>query len=286
MRSYSINFFYRITLLSGFAILSSAKISAQQADAPDTSKLLSTVSKNTVAYKTFVIAANVEFPQSLQNYKDEAADYVEKFSSEKRTFLLHTYETGKKYFPKIITVLKRYQLPEELKVLIALESGFSANAISKAGAVGYWQIMDEVAKEYGLQIVTRDNNSRASKKRKDERKNFMKSTIAAAKYFSDRMMNLNNDLLLMVASYNCGIGTVKNAINKSPKTNPDFWDIKKFLPKETRNYVMNFIALNVIFTNYENFVNRQMLFAPKMVTMPVETPEVNNSIPFESINAD
>ena len=162
-------------------------------------------------------------------------------------------------FPKITSILHRYSLPNELKVLIALESGFVANAVSKAGAVGYWQLMDDVAKDYGLKI----NSIGAGipdKKIKDDRTNFIKSTTAAARYLKDRVRNLNNNILLVVAAYNWGVGHIWTAIRRCGKQNPTFWDIKKYLPEETRNYVMNFIALNVIFSNYERFANNSLVF--------------------------
>jgi membrane-bound lytic murein transglycosylase D len=170
-------------------------------------------------------------------------------------------------------------VPAEFAVLLALESAFNANAISSAGAVGYWQIMDDVAKEYGLKIVEGQKKGTVSIKDKkelanlkknkagkknptpvDERKNFLKSTHTAARYLKDRMRNLNNDWLLVAASYNWGVGNVWNALQRTGKINPDFWDIKNYLPTETKAYVMNFIALNVIFKNYKNFQLNNLCF--------------------------
>lgn len=220
----------------------------------DTTKLDNKISGNfTRKYESLLDSNNIKFPVNLQSNKEQSLEYIEKYSEKKRRDLISTYQKGKKYFPKVTEVLKRYQLPQELKVLIALESGFNANAISKAGAVGYWQIMDVVAKHYGLEI-----------KKNDDRKNLSKSTICAAKYLRDRRSTLNNDLLLMVASYNAGIGSVKKAMKKYGKPDADFWDIKKYLPAETRNFVMNFIALNVIFENYEKFVKKQLVFSPAL----------------------
>ena len=39
-----------------------------------------------------------------------------------------------------------------------------------------------------------------------------------------------------------------------------FRDVKNFLPAETRAYVMNFIALNVIFHNYDKFSKNTLCF--------------------------
>ena len=254
----------------------------------DTTKLIAGITKKLVPETKDVVAvANVEYPENLQDQKEQSLEYVENFSNKKRNYLINIYEKGKEYFPKVEEVLKRFQLPLELKVLIALESGFNGNAISKAGAVGYWQMMDKAAKEYGLHIVAGKHKQNGKLKKKDERKNFSKSTLAAAKYLRDRCMDLNNDLLLMVASYNCGVGRVWSSIKKCGKTDAGFWDIKKYLPAETRNYVMNFIALNVVFENYENFEKNQLVFDPALVENTEDnSPIYNNTLPPGTGNLD
>ena len=96
----------------------------------------------------------------------------------------------------------------------------------------------------------------------DDRKNFIRSTYAAARYLKDRSRNLNSDWLLIAASYNCGVGNVWEAMERCRKKDPTFWDIKNYLPPETRAYVMNFITLNVIFKNYEKFLKNNLCFKP------------------------
>lgn len=124
---------------------------------------------------------------------------------------------------------------------------------------------DAASLSYQSEKETRDAVAKGTKKNKkpvvkDDRKNFIKSTYAAARYLKDRTRNLDNDPLLVVASYNCGVGNVWEAMKKTGLSNPDFWDVKNYLPAETRSYVMNFIALNVIFHNYEKFVNNTLNF--------------------------
>ncbi len=257
-----------IKILCGLFIVTTINSDAI-ASSQDTTILLANNNISTPASVKIIKVANIIYPESFEEDKQQYIDYVQKFSNKKRDYLIRTYQRGKKYFPKVAVVLKSYHLPEELKVLIALESAFNPNAVSGAGAVGYWQIMDEVAKEYGLQIVDKKNASNPKNKKKDDRKNFTKSTLAAAKYLRDRCKNLNNDLLLIVASYNWGVGNVWQAMKKTGKSNPDFWDIKKHLPLETRNYVMNFIALNVIFENYDNFVKNKLVFNSESIEVPV-----------------
>lgn len=250
-------------------------------------KLLAAASAKDAGFIT--LEPNVVFPDVLAGNEENALAYIEKFSTNRKAYLIRTYNRSKKYFPKVTAVLKKHNLPQELKVLLALESAFNGNAVSKAGAVGYWQIMDEVAKEYGLKYVAQQTAAEKKKEAKkevlaktvnlaktkaakpkpavgkDDRKNFNKSTYAAARYLKDRSRNLDNNLLLMVASYNCGIGNVWDAMKKTGVDDPDFWDVKEYLPAETQAYVMNFITLNVIFNNYDKFSANNLIFTPTKV---------------------
>jgi len=224
----------------------------------------------------------IVFPELLEEDALNALSYMEKFSINRRAYLMRMYSKSKRFFPKVHTVLKKYNIPTEFAVLLALESAFNANAVSKAGAVGYWQIMDDVAKEYGLKIVEDQHKIKTAKpivkstpqssvkktvvKKKpemDDRKNFVKSTHTAAKYLKARMKNLDNNWLLIAASYNWGVGNVWNAMAASGKKKPTYWDIEHKIPAETKAYVMNFITLNVIFKNYDKFVNGKLDFKAK-----------------------
>ena len=245
-----------------------ASVKSLPADTSRKKMLADNIFENKVTIKE----TNVVFPEIISGHEKQSMDYIEKFVQNKRNYLLNIFSRSKKYFPKAKSILHKYNVPQEYVMLMALESGFKSNVVSSAGAVGYWQFMDEVAKEYGLRVAQKNMEKKIihrkgkkitiSKKRisPDDRKNFIKSTIAAARYLQDRMKNLDNDWLLVAASYNCGVGNVWDAMKRTGKTSPDFWDIKKYLPAETRAYVMNFITLNVISNNYENFCNNNMIF--------------------------
>ena len=193
---------------------------------------------------------SVLYPANLQDYRKQTKEYIKAFSKKEREYIIHIFSKGKKFFPKALEVLEKYDVPQELQMIPVLESDFNANAVSPAGAVGHWQFMATLAKEYGLRTGGKY----------DERRNFTKSTVAAAKFFRDQLDYFNDDLLLSVAAYNCGQGRIRSSVKKSGKADATFWDIKRYLPAETRRFVMNFIALNVIFSNYEKFLNKELNF--------------------------
>ena len=106
-----------------------------------------------------------------------------------------------------------------MKYLAVVESALNPVALSRVGACGLWQFMLPTGKSYGLEI-----NSLV-----DERRDPLKATEAACKYFKD-MYAIYGDWNLVLASYNCGPGNVNKAIRRSGgKT--DFWDIFPFYRK-------------------------------------------------------
>jgi membrane-bound lytic murein transglycosylase D len=212
--------------------------------------------------------ARVVYPAVLREHRDESKDYVKQFARKQRDYIIYMFSRGKNYFPKAAKIFAEYNIPQEFQMLPALESNFHAGAVSPAGAVGYWQFMSELGRDYGLHI-----NSKV-----DDRKNFTKSTIAAAKFFRDQLNFYNGDILLSVAAYNCGTGGVKVAMRKSGVENPDFWDIKKYLPTETRIFVMKFIALNVISANYHKFINHKLNFSePPLIQLAIKDSSNSDS---------
>lgn len=200
----------------------------------------------------------VLYPETLKEHREESKKYIKRYIREQHSYIALMFRRGKKYMPTAIKILDKYDVPREFRYLAALESNFSAHAVSPVGAVGYWQFMAPLAKQYGLEIGGKY----------DERKNFRKSTTAAAQFFRDQLEAYDGDILLTVASYNCGPGRVSSSIRRSGKKDADFWDIQEYLPSETRKFVKRFVALNVVSRNYDNFLDKSMDFdGPHSITI-------------------
>jgi membrane-bound lytic murein transglycosylase D len=144
------------------------------------------------------------------------------------------------YLPMIRTVFEASGLPLDLSYLPLIESAFSIRAYSRARAHGMWQFISATGRHYGLEIGSLV----------DERRDPVRSTEAAAAYLSD-LYGEFNDWYLALAAYNSGAGNVRRAIRKS--NSRDFWTLRRYLPRETRNYVPAFIASVIIAKNPEAF---------------------------------
>lgn len=168
------------------------------------------------------------------------AGYVSNYATRYSQHLQIMIDKGQPYFNMIEKVFRDNGIPEEMKYLAVIESSFNVNARSRVGAVGAWQFMAGTARIFGLSVG----------KKIDERKDFYKSTLAAAQFLNQLYAQFD-DWLLVVAAYNCGAGGVQRAIKASGRT--DFWGMQYFLPAESRNHVYKFIATGYILDRFNNF---------------------------------
>ncbi|MBV7532617.1 lytic transglycosylase domain-containing protein [Chitinophaga sp. sic0106] len=168
------------------------------------------------------------------------AGYVNNYATRYSQHLQIMIERGQPYFATVEKIFREHGIPEEMKYLAVIESSFNTNARSRVGAVGAWQFMAGTARIFGLSVG----------KKVDERKDFYKSTLAAAQYLN-QLYDQFGDWLLVVAAYNCGAGGVQRAMKASGRE--DFWGMQYFLPAESRNHVYKFIATGYILDRFNNF---------------------------------
>jgi len=162
-----------------------------------------------------------------------AKTFVADYTTKNRKSVIGIKDKGLVYLNMIDNIFTQHGLPTELKYLAIIESRLNSRAVSHVGAVGPWQFMAGTARDYGLVV-----NSK-----RDERKDYVKSTHAAARYLK-YLYNEFGDWLLVLAAYNGGPGYVYNAIKKSKSRN--FWVLQSYLPAESRNHVKRFISTHYI----------------------------------------
>lgn len=175
---------------------------------------------------------NPLLPYSAQ-VNPNAESYMQDYLQAHSKSLLQMKNWGQPYFNLIDNILSQYGLPRELKYVAVIESNLKTGATSWVGAAGPWQFMPETARQYGLVV-----NGYI-----DERRDYVKSTHAAARYLLNSY-KVYHDWLLVLASYNGGLGNVNKAIRNSGSKN--FWSLQYYLPGESRNYVKKFIATHYV----------------------------------------
>lgn len=200
-------------------------------------------------------------------YNDRIHSFINFFTVRDREYTRMVAQRKNVYFPLFEKYLAKYGLPDELKYLSIIESGLNPKAVSRARAVGLWQFMAPTGRYYGLHQDWYI----------DERMDPEKSTDAACRYLRD-LYRMFNDWELALASYNAGPGNVKKAIRRSGYKK-SFWDVYPYLPRETRSYVPQFVA--IIYTmNYLDEHNFHSI--GEEVLMPYDTLTTNKFLHFNT----
>lgn len=171
------------------------------------------------------------------NFNTRVKSFIDYFTVKDREYTRMVLQRSTYYFPIFEEILAQYDMPDELKYLAVVESGLNSTARSWAAAVGLWQFVYSTGRSYGLHADWYV----------DERMDPVKSTAAAARYIKS-LYKMFGNWELALAAYNCGPGNVRKAIRRSGYKRK-FWDIYRYLPRETRGYVPQFVAIAYAF-NY------------------------------------
>ncbi|MEE9343713.1 MAG: LysM peptidoglycan-binding domain-containing protein [Gammaproteobacteria bacterium] len=189
--------------------------------------------------------------QQHRNWYFNHPDYLGRVLTRARPYLWHIR----------LEILRR-GMPGELLLLPLVESAFSPHVSSNWSAVGLWQFIPTTARRFKL----------ASNEWYDARRDVLQSTEAALDYLEILHRRFNNDWLLAIAAYNSGEGTVSRAIKRNRKAGKpvDFWNLN--LPRETRAYVPNLLAVASLITNPDLY--------------NIELPEIADAPYFEVIDVE
>ena len=189
----------------------------------------------------------IEIPKDL-NFAGEIVPQKDPEILERidREFLVNTYwqsnavlliKRANMYFPIIEPILKKNGVPDDFKYLAVAESGLQ-NAVSGAGATGFWQIMKATGQQYGLEV----------NRNVDERYHLEKATEVACKYLN-KYKNKYGNWTLAAASYNAGTGAIDRYLGIQQVN--DYYDL--LLGQETGRYVFRIMAIKEILSHPEKY---------------------------------
>lgn len=194
------------------------------------------------------------------HYNEKIHGFINYFTVKDRAYTRMIIQRMNLYFPLFEKYLKEYGLPDELKYLSIIESGLNPKAVSRARAVGLWQFMSATGRYFGLHIDWYI----------DERMDPEKSTKAACLYLK-QLYGMFGDWELALAAYNSGPGNVKKAIRRAGYKK-SFWEIYPYVPRETRSYVPQFVAITYTmnYLSEHNFLMEEQEAFPLSDTLLVK----------------
>lgn len=270
---------------TGFAMAQKETVKDTVVVAQATAIMDSLVVKDTVKTELVSLPSNLDFipadetPELIADrlgclqqtiplpYNNKVHAFIDYFTVRDREYIRMVLRRKNLYFPLFEKKLKEYGLPDELKYLSIIESGLNPKAISSARAVGLWQFMSGTGKYFSLR----------SDWFTDDRMDPEKATEAACKYLG-QLYSIFNDWHLALAAYNSGPGTVLRAIKRSGHKR-DFWEIYSHLPRETRSYVPQFIAV-IYAVNFAEEHNIHEVAREEL--LPHDTVSVNKFFHFDT----
>lgn len=149
-----------------------------------------------------------------------------------------TIRRANQWLPRFEKILSEMGVHTDFKYLPIIESNLMPQAVSPMGAGGLWQIMPEVAKQYGLEI----------NEEIDERFHPIKSAYVAARILKENYQKFGS-WALAAAAYNAGAGYLEGAI--SFQKQKSYYDL--FLYPETARYVIRLVAFKHIYENPQKY---------------------------------
>lgn len=149
-------------------------------------------------------------------YEVLIAPVAEADTAHRRKASFRTDRPGR-YFALIKRIAGRFGVePALVRAVIAVESGYDPNAISKRGAGGLMQLMPETARRYGVTDVF------------DPAQNVR----GGVQYLADLLSHFDNDLRLALAAYNAG----ESAVLKYDGRMPPYPETRQYVPKVVAIY--------------------------------------------------
>lgn len=174
---------------------------------------------------------------------ERVSHYLTRFTGPARSYIQDRLSEGTRYEGMIRDAMRAGGIPEDMYYLALVESGFDANAYSRAAAVGMWQFMTTTARGMGLRVDWWV----------DERRDPVRSTKAAVEFLSG-LRDQFGSIYLAAAAYNGGPGRIARGLTKYDEdldglSGDDLFFAlasKNYLRNETREYVPQIVAAALI----------------------------------------
>jgi membrane-bound lytic murein transglycosylase D len=166
------------------------------------------------------------------------------------------------YEGMVVRELEARGLPATLRFLPIIESGYNPRAVSRASAVGLWQLMGGTARDAGLTVTAVV----------DERRDPWRSTDVALDFLAD-LFDRYGSWALALSAYNGGPGRVARLARQYA---PDleygdsvYYLIRPHLPRETRDFIPKLMAAAALASDPEAHG-----FDPVQPDLPLDFEEV------------
>jgi len=189
----------------------------------------------------------VELPEELYFAGERVPiDFFDVSESLDQELLINVYwqshtmlliKRANRYFPQIKSILAKNRVPEDMVYIPVAESDLT-HAVSPSQAVGFWQFLSAVAREYGLEV-----NHEV-----DERYHIGKSTQAACMFLKESYQRYGS-WTMAAASYNMGRRGLDEQISRQKIDN--YYDL--LLSEETGRYIYRLLALKLIISDPEKY---------------------------------
>jgi len=222
-------------------------------------RLFGKVDEITVDESKFLgfIMPKTTIPLELNN---EVKKFITYFSTRHKEYFQRYLKRAEFYFPMIERVIAEEGMPPEIINLAIIESGVNPHARSRANAIGMWQFIKPTGKVYDLE----------GNQWFDERRNLEKSTRASMRFLKN-LYETYGDWYLALSAYNAGAGKVNRAIQRAKSK--DFWKVRKYLRRETKEYAPRFVAATIIAMNPERFGFEPLKFKEPIPTVRFPVPQ-------------
>ncbi len=213
--------------------------------------LLTSLSHAKIAFESNIGTKALEAFGVNAGFLSQMPNALKKMNKEEEwKKLVKRFDANYQFIPIIKNMLIEASVPQEFLFLAMAESKFSSRAYSRKKAVGIWQFMPNTAKELGLKV-----NHYI-----DERRDPIKSTQAAITYLK-RLYKQTGEWYLVAMAYNYGLRKVQNAIKAAGTSDIKILldEDKKYLPKETREYIRSILSLALKFNSLDNLKDKEYL---------------------------